>query len=110
MGLRGSIQSREFLLEHDLKIWPQYYACVADGSKTFEVRDNDDRNFQKGDTVILREWDPKPLPGVKTSRGYTESKPLKFKIGYVYNLSSSRVVFSLLPLPVNKKSKITKIY
>lgn len=92
-------------MDHELKIWPEFYKRVADGSKTFEVRDND-REFQCGDTVTLKEWDPKPLPGHKGAKGYVvDSKPLKFKIGFIYNLSSSRVVFSLLPLPANKKGK-----
>lgn len=91
-------------MKHDLKIWPQYYARVAEGTKTFEVREND-RGFQYGDTVVLREWDPEPENPNATkqqARGYTESAPLEFTIGYVFQLDSSRVVFSLLP---PKKSK-----
>lgn len=91
-------------MKHELKIWPQYYARVADGSKTFEVREND-RGFQYGDTVALREWDPEPENPNATknqAKGYTDSKTLEFEVGYVYQLDSSRVVFSLLPL---KKSK-----
>jgi len=45
-------------MKHELKIWPQYYCRVVDGSKTFEVRKND-RGFQPGDEVTLREWNPK---------------------------------------------------
>lgn len=91
-------------MKHDLKIWPMYYCRVADGSKTFEVREND-RGFQPGDTVILREWDPEPQnPAADkyAAKGYTESPPLEFKVGYVLTLDSSKVVFSLLPF---KKSK-----
>lgn len=85
-------------MKHELKIWPQYYARVADGSKTFEIREND-RGFQPGDTVILKEFDPKPEnSSAVTPKGFTESKPLEFKIGYVFVLDSDRVVFSLLPI------------
>lgn len=41
---------------HDLKTWPTFFEAVWRGDKTFEVR-LDDRGFQKGDTVALREWD-----------------------------------------------------
>lgn len=42
---------------HNLKSWPEYFAAVADGTKTFEVR-KDDRGFRVGDHLRLREWDP----------------------------------------------------
>ena len=89
-------------MEHELKILPQYYCRVADGSKTFEVRKND-RGFQPGDIVTLREWDGKLVshpvhPMDSDHDGYT-GKRLKFKIGYVLPIDAERVVFSLLPLP-----------
>lgn len=42
-------------MKHDLKIAPQYFDAVADGSKPFEVRFND-RNYKVGDTLLLREY------------------------------------------------------
>lgn len=42
---------------HELKTWPIYFAAVAEGNKTFEFRVND-RSFQVGDTLHLREFDP----------------------------------------------------
>lgn len=42
---------------HSLKIWPQFFSEVASGRKLFELRRND-RDFQKGDRVTLREWEP----------------------------------------------------
>lgn len=44
------------MTRHDLRTWPVYFEAVAAGTKTFEVR-WDDRGFQAGDTVLLREWD-----------------------------------------------------
>lgn len=41
---------------HELKIWKEYFDEVFMGRKTFEVRKND-RNFRKGDILILKEWD-----------------------------------------------------
>lgn len=75
-------------MKHELKIWPQYFCKVADGTKTFEVRSND-RGFKNGDTVLLREWE-------YISEIYTGAS-LVFKIGYVLHIDSDRVVFSLLP-------------
>lgn len=89
-------------MEHTLKIWPQWYSRVLDGSKTFEIRKND-REFQYGDTVILKEWNPDPINATsKAPIGYTGSKDLTFKIGYVHVLDSQTVVFSLLPIKQSK--------
>lgn len=42
---------------HELKILPQYFEAVLSGEKTFEVRYND-RDFQVGHFLWLREFDP----------------------------------------------------
>lgn len=42
---------------HDLKTWPEFFARLWDGSKTFELR-KDDRGFSVGDRLKLREWNP----------------------------------------------------
>ena len=42
---------------HELQIWPACFAAVAAGNKPFDVREND-RNFQVGDALLLREYDP----------------------------------------------------
>ena len=42
---------------HELKIWNEYFQEVFMGNKTFEVR-KADRPFKKGDTLILKEWNP----------------------------------------------------
>lgn len=92
-------------MKHELKIWPQFYCRVADGSKTFEVREND-RAFQFGDTVVLREWDPEPQNKAADKlapKGYTDSPQLEFKVGYILVLDSKTVVFSLLQI---KKTKV----
>lgn len=44
-------------MKHELKTWPAYFAAVDRGEKRFEIRDNRDRGFQKGDCVILKEYD-----------------------------------------------------
>jgi len=45
-------------MHHDLKTIQPYYDRAASGEKPFEFRKND-RDFQAGDTVYLREYDPK---------------------------------------------------
>ena len=44
------------MTHHDLKCDPVPFAAVASGQKLSELRFND-RDFQSGDTVTLREWD-----------------------------------------------------
>jgi len=41
---------------HELKILNKYFEEVFLSHKTFEIRKND-RNFRKGDKLILKEWD-----------------------------------------------------
>ncbi len=89
---------------HDLKIWPQYYCRIVDGTLTFQSRKND-REFQFGDTVILREWNPSSINSTDDApKGYTDSKPLEFMVGFVLPHGSSHVVFSLLPAKKPSKS------
>lgn len=42
-------------MEHELKVWIDYYADIRDGKKNFEVRYND-RDFQVGDILQLHEY------------------------------------------------------
>lgn len=52
--------------DHELKVWPAYFHPLSEGTKSFEVR-RDDRGFQRGDVLWLREWDVDRFP----SPGYT---------------------------------------
>lgn len=45
------------MIIHELKTWPEYFEEVFAGRKTFEVRQND-RGFNVGDQLFLREYDP----------------------------------------------------
>lgn len=49
-------------MTHELKIWPKYFEAVTHGSKTVELRREDDRQFAVGDVLVLREWDVRRLP------------------------------------------------
>ena len=66
-------------MEHDLKTWPEYFEAVFTGKKNFEIRKGgamSDRNFLTGDTLLLREWNPK-------SREYTGRK-IRVNVDSVY--------------------------
>lgn len=61
-------------MEHELKIYPKYFEDVTSGKKTFEVRKND-RNFQVGDILTLKEWD-----NIKYS-----GKEIRARVAYMLN-------------------------
>jgi hypothetical protein len=42
---------------HTLKSWPEFFEPVLQGKKRFELRRND-RDFQDGDHLVLREYEP----------------------------------------------------
>ena len=75
---------------HHLKTWPEFFAAIKDGRKNFEVRSTEDRDFQEGDAVWLREWVPE-------TQEYT-GDTLMFRIGYVLPVMDKLAAFSLLPL------------
>lgn len=90
---------------HSLEVLPKHFCRILDGSKTFLVHDSDP-GFQPGDTVVLHEWDDKPInPTDKAPRGLTEAEPLTFLVGYIYVFSGSTFILSLLPVPLVPKAK-----
>lgn len=55
--------------EHQLKTWPESWEAIHNGAKTVEVR-FDDRGYEEGDTLVLREYQPAP-PGADYRGLYT---------------------------------------
>ena len=43
--------------KHELKAWPVYFEPIMEGCKCCDLR-FDDRGYQVGDVLLLREWDP----------------------------------------------------
>lgn len=56
------------------KVWPVYFQRILDGEKNFELR-LADFECNKGDILVLREWNPK-------TKEYTGRK-LEKKVTYV---------------------------
>lgn len=79
-------------MEHELKTWPEPFARIDAGVKTYEVR-RSDRDFQVGDTLCLREWDPRPGPSRLVGRQRQEGVPR----GYTGNELYVRVVHITMP-------------
>ncbi|MFA6064499.1 MAG: DUF3850 domain-containing protein [archaeon] len=40
------------------KVWPEYFTAILAGDKNYELR-LDDFKANKGDTLVLKEWNPK---------------------------------------------------
>jgi histidinol phosphatase-like PHP family hydrolase len=65
-------------MTHELKIYPWYYCAMATQKKKFELREND-RNYQVGDILVLKEFDP-------ATKRYTGFE-MKCKVTYILTLS-----------------------
>jgi len=69
---------------HYLKTLPEFFRDVQDGRKTFEIR-KDDRDYNVGDYLLLREWDPTIQKGCHPylpERNFT-GKEVQVKIKYI---------------------------
>lgn len=80
--------------QHALKCWPESFAAIKAGVKTFDYRQND-RGFLAGDTLLLRCWDP------KTQR--YGGQEITMKVQYVafgpdYGIAEGFCCMSLVPL------------
>ena len=86
---------------HELKIWPQYWAEVRCGNKTFEYRLND-RDYKQGDFVRMTYFNPK----TNESRNEYPWEPLCFEIGFILPIIDQMVAFSLLEMSKNQKKEL----
>ena len=78
---------------HELKCWPRPFHKMLLGEKTFEFRKND-RNYQTGDTLHLREFDPSTE---KYSGEELWVRVTYILFGGVYGLPRDYVVMSAVP-------------
>jgi hypothetical protein len=76
---------------HEVKIWPRWFEALLSGEKNFEVREND-RGYQKGDTIVLHELD-----GTSNWSGKTGRK-IEKQITFVYSGNGMRNRYVVLAL------------
>jgi len=72
-------------MQHSLKIYPELFKQVVSGDKLFEVRNNEDRGFQKGDELTLREYDPLLYCDSAAEYGIYSGFKVQAKVTYVSN-------------------------
>lgn len=76
---------------HKLKTWPEYFAQLRRGEKTFELREND-RDFKVGDILELQEWKPE-------TQDYTGSVEIRvvshILYGGIFNLPHNMCIMSI---------------
>jgi hypothetical protein len=63
------------------KIWPEFFDKVASGEKTYELR-LADFECRPGDTLLLREWDPK-------TKQYT-GRTMEKAVSYVFRTKNQK--------------------
>lgn len=86
---------------HELKLSTKYFKDVKEKIKTFELRKND-RNFQVGDTLILKEYyqgDTDYENGIYTPPHYTNNQVVR-KVTYMleggnYGLEKGYVILGI---------------
>ena len=85
---------------HELKTLPEYFERILSGEKNFEVRKND-RGFQKGDRVVLKEYEASKITTLDRHK-YT-GREIYADIGFVLSEYQKQgyVTFSLLNIECN---------
>ena len=76
---------------HNIRILEEYFVSVLDGSKKFEIREND-RNYKKGDFVVMHEY--------SDGAPHYSGRVIIKRIGFItnYEQKDGFVVFSLMDL------------
>lgn len=80
--------------DHELKVWPAYFHQLEPGKKTFEVR-RDDRGFQKGDVLWLREYDHTKMQAFRYSGNATFARIDYILTGGQWGIEPGHVVMAL---------------
>ena len=82
---------------HELKCWPEFFNAIIEGRKTFEIRKND-RDYQPGDCLVLKEWQPN-VTGTAALDGEYTGRETRQMVPYVTTWAQipGHVVMSLKP-------------
>jgi hypothetical protein len=84
-------------IKHELKVHSQYFREIKAGRKNWELRLND-RDFQLGDFLYLREYDA-------IEKTYTGNELDNLEIIYIlsgyYALAENHVIISFPPIIIN---------
>lgn len=82
---------------HALKTWLSEFAEMIDGTMTFQFR-KDDRNYEVGDVLVLREWDPNVNQCVGCYTGRQASfRVTHFLVGGMFGVPTDHIVMSVVP-------------
>lgn len=84
--------------EHELKVWPEFFDAIQDGSKPFEIR-IDDRGFAVGDSLWFREFDPRLVIPSYTGREMRWIHTISYMIKGAFGLPANVAVMGLRTRP-----------
>ena len=68
---------------HKLKTLPEYFEAVLSGKKTFEIRENTDRDFRCGDKIVLREFTGERYTGREAKAAINYITDFEQKEGFI---------------------------
>ncbi len=93
------------MTRHELKTVPRYFYRLWDGSKKFEVRRND-RGFEVGDILILRESDVYvgQFEGGYSGREVVAKITYIFRLPELIKLSMSQQEYVVMGIRIYRKS------
>lgn len=97
---------------HELKTWRPFFQHIIDGIKTFDIREND-RGYQVGDVLRLREFIPDAMErthsdGHYTGRSVYHLVVYKLDGALIAGLEDSYCVLGLSVLPYHIKVEIRR--
>jgi hypothetical protein len=103
-------------MNHVLKSWPQFFEPLLAGDVSYDPRRND-RNYSRGDTVVLKEWVPERDAAHFGALGEYSGRQLEFTVSHVlrgfddnnhFGLQAGFVILGLKPIKATYAKKQRK--